>query len=216
MNKLRVYGTCLRGNGYPNANQTINILKNSGWDVQNNAYWMPESVHLWRLASGPINKRLILLITLFYMSFRQSLKVVLDLNKNVHVYVPYPSVFTLWWLSWVPKKYRPFCISDAYISIWDSMFRDRSNNNKYSLLSRLVKMFEGRALRAADLVLSDTEANVSQLQKDFNIKRCKLKSLPLAIDESELIKIKPRFIIKKNIRVLFIGTMIPLHGIDVI
>lgn len=216
MSTLKISGTCLQGDGYPNAMHTIKLLEKSGWDIKDDAYWIPEGVHLWRLARGPINKRLSLLITLVSISFKQAVMLLSSVEKNIPVYIPYPSVFTLWWLSWVPRRYRPYCISDAYISIWDSMFRDRSSNNEGSLVSIIIKLFEGRALRAANLVLSDTEANVHQLKNDFNISKDKLRSLPLAIDEELFLKIKPKEVSGKKIRVLFIGTMIPLHGIDII
>ena len=60
------------------------------------------------------------------------------------VYLPYPAPITLWWISFVPERWRPRCIADAYISLWDSMFRDRKGGDVEGLVSKMVRAFEGR------------------------------------------------------------------------
>lgn len=214
--RLLVSGVCLRGDGYPNAWKTIELLRAAGWMVDDQAYWLPEGMHLWRLARGPFNARARIASRLAGSSFFQAIRVMVASSRKDLVYVPYPSVFMLWWLSWVPRCWRPCCIADAYISIWDSMYRDRSPSAQRSLVARLLHRFERRALRAASIVLTDTEANEKCLAQDFNISPVRLRSFPLAIDEKRLLAIRQKEANDKIVRVLFTGTMIPLHGIDVI
>ena len=214
--RLRVFGVGLRGDGYPNAWQTIQLLKAAGWDIDDKSDWLPEGTHLWRLARGSLSSRLSMGSRLIGVSFVQAIRLLVERNYAIPVYVPYPSVFLLWWLSWVPRYWRPRCIVDAYISIWDSMYRDRTPQAQRSLIARLLYRFERRALRAADLVLTDTQQNEICLAQDFDISPVRLRSLPLAIDEQRLLAIPLKEASDKKVRVLFMGTMIPLHGIKVI
>lgn len=211
---IYVYGTGLRGDGYPNAWNTISSLKNSGWELEDKVHWLKNGIHLWKITKGPIHQRMSVILKLVFISFWHFLILLSKNNKGKIIYIPYPSIFLLWWISWLPRKIKPFCISDAYISIWDSMFRDRQHAES-RILSTLLKRIEMRALRAASCVLTDTEENADQISKDFFIDRNKLFSIPLAIDEAKFLRITSART-KNPLRVLFIGTMIPLHGIHII
>lgn len=218
-NHLIVAGVALQGDGYPNAKQTISLLRRSGlYVVDDRAHWLPSGMHLWRIGRGSIARRGVLALHLALCGFIQAVRITLHAGrKTALVYVPYPAPLMLWWLSFLPRSWRPRCIADAYISIWDSMYRDRNREQVAGLLSRLVKRFEVRALRAAHLVLVDTEANVDQVSNDFLIPPCQIRSLPLAIDEAPFLAIQPRGnAAQGRVRVLFVGTMIPLHGIEVV
>lgn len=213
--KLRVYGTALSGDGYPNAQQTLVILKNAGWEIRDHAHWLPPDIHLWKIAKGTAKQRLSTITHLALSSLKQALLIAVDKDRSIPIYIPYPSLFTLWWISFIPQRWRPFCIIDAYISIWDSMFRDRTRSNKHSLLSSLVKAVEARALHTARLILSDTTQNAKQLSTDFKLNPNKIKSIPLAINEEYLLKI-PSTTPSEKLKIIFSGTMIPLHGIKII
>src|SRR3546814_12045783 len=65
------------------------------------------------------------------------------------------SIFLLWLVSWVPARWRPLCVCDAYVSIWDALYQDRKMGNAASLVARLLLRSESRALRAAEAVLVD-------------------------------------------------------------
>lgn len=217
MSRLIVAGVALRGDGYPNAKQTIALLRSGGsHEIKDQAHWLPRDMHLWRIARGPLVRRGVLALRLALSGFIQGLSITLRAGRRSLVYVPYPAPLLLWWLSFLPHGWRPRCVADAYISIWDSMFRDRQNGKVDSFLSRLVRRFEARALRAADLVLVDTEANARQISNDFLIPLQRIRSVPLAIDEARFLAIPPREVVHDRVRVLFVGTMIPLHGIDVV
>lgn len=216
MRRLIVAGLALRGDGYPNAERTLAALAEDGWQVEDCAHWWPPDMHLWRVARGPIVRRAGWALWVACAGMFQAVRILIYPKRGAWVYVPYPAPILLWWLSFVPRKLRPRCIADAYISIWDSMFRDRSEGQSESRASRLVRGFEARALRAAALVFVDTAANARQIAADFSIPPERIRSLPLAIDEARFLPILPHAMRPGCIRVLFIGTMIPLHGIDTI
>src|SRR3546814_8506762 len=95
---------------------------------------------------------------------------------------PYPSIFLCWLGSWVPARCRPLCVCDAYVSIWDAWYQDRKMGNAASLVARLLLRSESRALRAAEAVLVDTEANAEHVSGLFNVPRERIRALPLALE----------------------------------
>lgn len=212
---LRVASVRASGGGYPNAEQTIRLLQANGVaSIRHLGSALPPGLHLWRLGqSGPL-RQCWLLTRLVLSNARSLVRVLLDHpNRNAAVYVPYPALFFLWLVSLVPRRLRPVCIADAYISIWDSLFNDRGRGGQ-TTLAGVVRAIESRALRAASLVLVDTEANREFYIEQFGLPPERVRSVPLAIDAAPFIARRNRTPSGERIRVLFVGTMIPLHGID--
>ena len=217
--KLYVGGLGLRGDGYPNAPRTIALLRERGdLEVVECGDWLPDNLHLWKLARMPRRLALRWVFILVFGNLRSLLRVIgRTRTSRGLVYVPYPGMFFLFWASLLPARWRPSCIVDSYISVWDSAFRDRSVASTQSLSSRVVKWFETRALRAAAMVLVDTEANRSVFMEEFALEASKIRSLPLAIEEGRFTALADSLVppVATRIRLLFVGTLIPLHGIDV-
>lgn len=220
MTRLHVAGVALRGSGYPNAEQTIRLLQASdAWQVEDRARWLPEDVHLWRIARGPLPGRLALLCRLMFGNAIALWRLARVLRSNPGLtYVPYPAAFLLWWVSWLPTRWRPRIVADAYISLWDSAFRDRAGDASGGLVSRLAKAFEGRALRAAEVVLVDTAANRDWMLAEFMLDPARVRAIPLAIDGKPFLALSRKSPPGQSapLRVLFVGTFIPLHGIRVL
>ena len=215
--KLYVGGFGLRGDGYPNAERTIALLsQQNDIEIIQCGGWLPETLQLWRLARMP---RWRATWSLLGLIARNLLSLIRLLGKIRHapapVYVPYPSIFFLGWVSLLPRRWRPFCIVDAYISIWDSLVRDRAGSPARGWQSRVLKSIEARSLKIAALVLVDTQANRELMSEEFGLKTSQVRSLPLAIDESHFVDLEdyvsraPSY----RLRILFVGTLIPLHGV---
>lgn len=216
--RLRVAGVALRGDGYPNAGNTIALLaEQSGWDVSDHADWLPPQTRLWHLVRGPLRARLALAARLAVGGFVQALEVLSRARRSDLVYLPYPAPLSGWWLSFVPARWRPRCIADAYISLWDTMFRDRAAGTVDGMASRLTHWFERRALRAMSMVLVDTEANRRQMVQDFDLSPARVRSIPLAIDATPFASAPASGVHgTAPLKVLFVGTLVPLHGIEVV
>ena len=78
---------------------------------------------------------------------------------------------------------------------------------------RLLRRLEARALRVADIVLVDTTANREWMIAEFGLAPDAVSAVPLAIDDDALLSFplpRPR----APLRVSFIGTLVPLHGIE--
>ncbi|KAA2284925.1 glycosyltransferase family 4 protein [Arenimonas fontis] len=214
---LHIAGTGLRGSGYPNATRTIAILREHlGVEVRDRARWLPEGTVLWRQASGKASA-LAFLLKLGTLNALEALRALVRAGTRSRIYAPYPAIFLLWWLSWVPRRLRPKVMADAYVSLWDSAFRDRRVGRESGLLSRLVRRFEGRALRAAHCVLVDTVANRELYIAEFGIAPSRIRAIPLAIDPVEVpARSNGTDTDTGALKVLFIGTLVPLHGIRVV
>lgn len=132
------------------------------------------------------------------------------------VYVPYPAVFVLLLLSWLPKKLRPgHVVADVFISLYDTIVLDRQLLNPGGYPARILKWAESRAYAFADKLVVDTPQNVRFLCSQFTLPEAKVVAIPLSINESDF-KYTVYDPCPRDCRVLFVGTMVPLHGIGTI
>ena len=213
---MRCAGIGVHGSGYPNAVNTIRRLRGSGVDIDDRTDWLPSGFQLWKKARGGALSKLLLYWKLLYGGAAAALQVCRINRQDPRItYVPYPAPFLLWWLSWVPRRWRPTLVADAYISIWDSAVRDRALAGSGGVLGRLLRCFEGRALRTANAVIVDTVENRRWMIVEFRLAADAVFAIPLAIEDTQLLDIPPRRTIAP-LRVLYIGTFVPLHGIDVL
>lgn len=133
------------------------------------------------------------------------------------LYVPYPCVPTLWLLGLLPRFLRPDrVVADAFISLYDTVVQDRRLLRPNSIVACLLRSTEGRAYRAADQIVVDTERNAAHYAALFDLSPEKLKPIPLATSYRNLdsAAYAPRE--DDRMRLLFVGTMVPLHGVDVL
>lgn len=214
--RILVAGTHLRGEGYPNASNTLRILQNDlGWKIVECGYWLPDDFRLWRIAHG---SKLSAAATIIGLAFRNAISLISVLTRYRRrdiVYVPYPSLFFLWLASWIPRALRPTCVCDVFVSVWDTLAHDRQLTSKSSTIARLLRMAEARALSAAALIIVDTTANREHLARSLSLDSSKIHAFPLAITEP---KTEPAVARSPShfIEVLFVGTFVPLHGMDVL
>jgi Glycosyltransferase len=214
---LVVAGVHLGGAGYPNAIRTLQALRaRDGIHIVECGRWLPETFRLWSLMQAGIARRLWTMVLLVvgnlcsaFVALRQARKL------TAPIYLPYPAVPLLWLFSLLPRRVRPPLVADAYISLWDSLIVDRGAARTAGKFSRLLRSVEGRALRTADIVLTDTQANCDYLIKTFALEPLRVRSLPLAIVEpagsASIASVRRDE--RRPLEVLFVGTLVPLHGI---
>jgi glycosyltransferase involved in cell wall biosynthesis len=216
--RLLVAGIGLRGSGYPNACNTLRMLRDTlqiGMIKCGN--WLPESTHLWKIAGGPRHKAFLLIIRLLSANTFSAIRLLLKHRTEDFVYVPYPGIFLLWLISWVPRRWRPRCICDTYITLWDSLYQDRNPGAAAGRFSRLLLRVETRALCAAEHLIVDTQANAGHIHQLFGVSRERIHAFPLALDASAFhapSTLPTRA--NSKIRVVFVGTFVPLQGTTVI
>ena len=137
-------------------------------------------------------------------------------SKADLVYVPYPGVFVLFLLSLLPAALRPRAlVIDAFISLYDTIVTDRRLLKSSGLSAHILYWMERRAYSISTKVIVDTPQNARFLRALFNLEESKVVAIPLSTDE-EHFQVN-HYSAKSGIcRVLFVGTLVPLHGIQTI
>lgn len=207
---LLIWGVHQDSEGYPNTRYRLQFLRGlQEFDVREVAAPIPMpgwggklGIIIPALASTYAHLR----ILWRYISFR----------KTPHVlYVPYPAILALATLYFIPQKSRPRkIIADAFISIYDTVVNDRKLLKPHSVPARILHALERKAYHQADHIVVDTEQNADFLRSEFNLNASTVTAIPLSTNEAAYHPTPYRP--GKSCRILFIGTMIPLHGISTI
>ena len=129
------------------------------------------------------------------------------------VYIPYPGIFLAWLLSWLPAHRRPHVVLDAFISIYDTVVYDRQLIGAETIRAKLLYGIELRAFEMCEKLLVDTEENARYYADLFRLDPQKITPLPLNIPPLGICR---RSSGDGKLRVLFVGTFVPLQGTQVI
>lgn len=131
-------------------------------------------------------------------------------------YVPYPAIGVVLVLALLPRRWRPSrIVLDGFISIYDTVVNDRRLWKSNAIQSRVLWAFERLAFRMADIVVVDTPQNARFYTRVFRLPSECFIPVPLAINESAYAP-RPYRPNEGSSRVLFIGTFVPLHGVEAI
>lgn len=116
-------------------------------------------------------------------------------------------------------------IFDAFLSLYDTAVMDRGIVPPDSFKSKLLRLVDTWACRVADAVLLDTRANVDYFVKEFRLPPEKFFAVPvgsfISNPHSSPLPLRGRDRVEVNqdkgrFNVLYFGSYIPLHGVDVI
>ena len=127
------------------------------------------------------------------------------------VLVGYPGHFDVPHARRVAGK-RPL-VFNPLISLHDTLVGDRSRFREGLFTARILWIVDRRALRVADLVVADTEANADFLAELGDLPRSRVR-VCLVGAEDRLFHAGWRP--DEPFRVLFVGKLIPLHGVETI
>jgi glycosyltransferase involved in cell wall biosynthesis len=207
---LLVAGVHRASEGYPNVLYRLEMLRASG------RFKVSEiNAPLWRDDTGPgsflrLPRLAVRLVAVHLKLFFRLLRAA---PADI-VYIPYPGVFVL---NLLPRRLRRrgLIIVDAFISIYDTAVCDRQLLAPNDLLARLLRWVEMRAYNRADLVIVDTPENASFIRSTFELDADRVVDMPLSTNERDY---APPITTQsaRRIRVLFIGTFVPLHGAETI
>ncbi|NOX76408.1 MAG: glycosyltransferase family 4 protein [Gammaproteobacteria bacterium] len=211
--KLLVSGVHLDSEGYPNVRYRIRAFRKS------QRFELAEiNVPMWGGSKQLKRGRVRLMSDLFRAVFAH-LSVIIKYvihGRVALVYVPYPSVFIGLVLSLLPRVIRPNkVVLDAFISLYDTVVNDRKLLAPDNWVSILLKRLEKLAFTSADIVIVDTPQNIYYLCEEFGLPESKVVDIPLSTNEQNF-RFQPYKTNNEVCRVLFVGTFIPLHGVDAI
>ena len=146
---------------------------------------------------------------------RLAWRVVTGSRKDI-AYVPYPAIGVALVLGLLPRGWRPpRIVLDGFISVYDTIVNDRRVWKPGDLRSRMLWALERRAFRVADIVVVDTRQNADFYAQVFRLPSNRFVPIPLATNESVYAP-RPYRPTHGPCRVLFMGTLVPLHGIETI
>lgn len=211
---LLVLGVHLKSEGYPNTLYRLRDLEASGM------FQMAEiNVPMWREITQ--NRHGLARLTrnagrAVFAHFAVMARYLANAKRPERVYVPYPGVFVLLLLSFLPARLQPkWVVADVFISLYDTVVLDRRLFKQDGIVARILKWVESRAYAYADRLVVDTQQNARFLSALFGLPDAKAIVAPLSIDEAHFRH--SHYQEHAGIcRVLFVGTMVPLHGIATI
>ncbi len=111
-------------------------------------------------------------------------------------------------------RWRGPLILDAFVSAYDTLCFDRQVVRPNSLLGRLSFYLDWVSTRLADIVVVDTRSQALYFERMFNLPSPKMRVIYVGCDDDLF---KPLNVPKPQTPiVLFYGTFLPLHGVDII
>jgi glycosyltransferase involved in cell wall biosynthesis len=104
-------------------------------------------------------------------------------------------------------------VFNPLVSLEDTLVDDRVRFRRESLPARVLAAIDRRALRAADLVVADTEANADDLARRAHIPHKKVAVCFVGAEERVF---RPGWERRAPFVALFVGKLIPLHGLETV
>jgi glycosyltransferase involved in cell wall biosynthesis len=121
--------------------------------------------------------------------------------------VGYPGHFDVW----PAKRHGKPIVFNAMVSLFDTLVEDRRRFSQHSIAARALRAIDRAALRGADVVVADTAANAAYLAELGQI-----DEPHVCFVGAEERLFQPTWRRPETFRVLFVGKLIPLHGLEVI
>jgi len=194
--RVAYFGTWERG--YPRNDQVIAALESAGVDVDLVHEEMWAGTHKFGLTP-----------TVFPRLARAELRLARAAvpEDAEAIVVGYPGHFDLW----SAKRHRRPVVFNAMVSLYDTFVEDRERFPDGSLPARTLRRLDRSAFRAADLVVSDTQANA-----DFMRELAGVGEVAVCYVGAEERLFRPAWQRREKFHVLFIGKFAPLHGVNLI
>lgn len=110
-------------------------------------------------------------------------------------------------------------VLDHMMSPYDSLVNETKTASPKSLLARILYFLERSAVRASNAVLTDTTLHSEYFSQLYDLPRSKIYAVPIGSFEGNHQtggELKSDGRDTESLEVLFFGTFLPLHGMDVI
>ncbi len=107
---------------------------------------------------------------------------------------------------------RPL-IFNPLVSLADTLVDDRAVVSRRSPLAAVLRAIDRHAFRGADLVVADTEAHAAYYRERFGLPS---ERVAVALVGAEQALFRPAETERPEFHVLFVGKLIPLHGLETI
>ena len=216
--RVLIVGAYTSTDAYPNVKYRIQKIKEFS-DISSEEFnaGTPKKVS-YRSKTGQILSLISMALSLILANIRALIYIVRRKKSFDTVYIPYPAIPLLWLISLLPNTFRPRrIVADVFISLYDTVVIDRNILAKKKWPARILRRIERRALSVSSISLTDTPENSHYYSQLFDIGLEKFSDIPLSIVRDHFIpcdhSIENSHV---DFRVLFIGTLVPLHGIEIL
>jgi glycosyltransferase involved in cell wall biosynthesis len=198
--RVLYFGTYERD--YPRNTQVISALRGAGVDVAERhvSVW-EEREHKWR-AGARVAARLAVAEARL---FRRPQK---DFDALIVGYPGHPDLAAARRVA----GGRPI-VFNPLVSLYDTFVEDRRRFGRRSLAGRALRTIDRHALRAADLVVADTEQGADFLAELGGLPRSKIAVCLVGAEERVF---RPGWDPEQPFVALFVGKLIPLHGLSTV
>ncbi len=199
--RVLYFGTYDRG--YPRNAQVISALRSAGVDVreEHRAVW--EQRHNWSAGL-----RQLLRLARAEWSLRRTRS---DHGDVDAVIVGYPGHFDLGAACSVARG-RPV-VFNPLVSLSDTLVDDRARFRPGSLRARLLRLVDRRAFRRADVVVADTAAQAQLFRERLGVSDTRMEVCLVGAEDRLF---QPGWQPSASFHALFVGKLIPLHGLETI
>lgn len=214
--KILYFGTYSKGIEYPRNNNLIRGLRLNGVDVAEAHFELAGSFQRrMDIVKNPLEfARFFLgLIASFIVLAWKFMR-----SPSVDaVIVGHPGYFHIhlaWFMRFLFQR-QAVLVYDIFIPLYEALVEDRNLLKTGSLFARLIHRFERSCCRYADLCLIDTHEHCQYIVRKYGLSPERVSRIFVGstIDQQiESLRVSSSHVFK----VLFVGTYIPLHGIDVI
>jgi glycosyltransferase involved in cell wall biosynthesis len=199
--RILAFGTYERG--YPRNAQVLSCLRGAGVEVAElHVPVLEGNEHKFRAGPGLLAQLALAELRLATRRPREPFDVLL-VGYPGHLDLPAARRFA---------RGRPI-VFNALVSLADTFVSDRALVAPGSLSARALAAVDRYALRAADLVVADTEANADELARIGSISRSKVAVCLVGAEERLF---RPGWQRPAAFQALFVGKLIPLHGLETI
>jgi glycosyltransferase involved in cell wall biosynthesis len=194
--RVAYFGTWERG--YPRNDQVIACLREAGVDVEEVHAPLWRSEHKFAIGASAVPR-------IAAAEMRLALRRVPE-HVDALV-VGYPGQFD------IPSAriHRRPLVFNAMVSLYETFVEDRKRFAEGSLAARALRALDRRAFRWSDLVVSDTAANAVAMGALAGLDR--VEHCFVGADETLF---TPAWQPRDDFHVLFVGKLIPLHGLRTI
>jgi glycosyltransferase involved in cell wall biosynthesis len=199
--RVLYFGTYDRA--YPRNAQVISALRGAGVEVREQHRPVWERRHNWS-----VGLRQMLRVAEAERSLRRTRE---DEQAADALIVGYPGHFDLPAAKRVARG-RPV-VFNPLVSLYDTLVDDRGRFRRGSPGAGVVHLTDRRAFRRADVVVADTDAHAAFFCEEFGLRRDRVEVCFVGAEDRLF---RPGWQPERPFHVLFVGKLIPLHGLETI
>lgn len=205
--------------GYPRNRGIIEGLRRNGVDVTecHEDFWKDTSQKLEGVKAGSGIVKMLYRLLLTYSKLISKFRHIGHYDALIVGYAGHIDVFLAKVLNLFRRKPLIF---DAFLSLYDTSVMDRKIVRYGSGKARLLRLIDTWSCRLADAVLLDTQSHIDYFVKEFGLPAEKFHAVPVGSALSSSPPWGWRLggggLGKDKFEILYFGSYIPLHGVDVI